>query len=82
MQKQRKKPPLFFKNQNIIIDALNNGAKTYHEIYMITELSYYTIRKHKKHIKQCSRCKKYFNDSHTCSCICVEQYNKNVYKTV
>ena len=35
-----------------ILEAMRNGAKTWHEIYMMTGLSYHAIYMHKKEMKE------------------------------
>lgn len=60
-----------------IINALNKGCRTKHEIFLETDLSYTCIAKHKKRIVKCPRCKTFVNKAVFCQ-ICgfrfVESY--------
>ena len=76
MTKEQPKPfPSFFSKKHTvawyvnhlkILNALNSGCRTIHEIWHYTNLSYFTIRKHKKEIIECPNCHYFVNKDVFC----------------
>lgn len=41
-----------------ILEVMRKGAKTVHEIHMVTDISYYTIQRHKREMKETELCER------------------------